>query len=385
MSLLGIDVGTTGCKAAAFTESGECLASAYREYATLHPQPGWAELDSRDVWGRVEAVIAEVAAQSTRDPITALCTSSMGEAMVPVTMEREILRHCILCADTRGEDYIEELKRSIRQEEFYEINPNILGPSYSLPSLLWLRDHEPDLYERTDRFLLWGDMVGFMLGGEPLTSYSHANRTLLFDIRAEDWSDQLLELSGIERAKLGTTAPGGFVSGKVADGVARRLGLPLDVSVVVGGHDQCCNSLGAGIYSAGRAVCGIGSFECITPTYDHIPDSGPMLANGLNVEHHVLPGLYVSFIYNQAGTLVKWFRDVFAGADQQLVGEDVDIYDVLAEEMPEGPTRLLMLPYFETTGPPDFISDAKGAIVGLRTGTTRGEILKSIMECVTFY
>jgi xylulokinase len=110
-----------------------------------------------------------------------------------------------------------------------------------------------------------------------------------------------------------------------------------------------------------------------------------MLKAGLNVEHHVLPGLYVSFIYNQAGSLVRWFRDTFASADRRLLGPNADIYDTLSAEIPEEPTRLLTLPYFEPTGAPDFIADAAGVIAGLRTHTTRGEILRSIMEGATFY
>jgi len=155
--------------------------------------------------------------------------------------------------------------------------------------------------------------------------------------------------------------------------------------VVVGGHDQCCNSLGAGIYEAGRAVCGIGTFECITPSYDRIPESRPMLRHGFNIEHHVLPGLFVSFIYNQSGSLVRWFRDTFAHADRKLLSPEKDTYEALAGEMPEAPTRLFTLPYFEPTGPPHFVTEASGVILGMKTTTSRGEILKSIMESVTFY
>jgi xylulokinase len=385
VSLLGIDLGTTGCKAAAFSVNGEMLATAYREYATLHPRDGWAELDSRQVMARVWETIAEVAARTAQDPVTALCVSSMGEAMTPVSRDREILATCILSSDTRGGEYIEELTREISQEAFYQINPNILGPNYSLPKLLWLREHQPDLYARTDKFLLWGEMVGYMLGCDPLTSYSLANRTLLFDIRKGDWSDRLLALAGIEREKLPRPTPSGTIAGTVSDKVAAELNLPKGVAVVVGGHDQCCNSLGAGIYQAGSAVCGIGSFECITPTYDHIPDAATMLQHGLNVEHHLFPNLYVSFIYNQGGMLVRWFRDTFAAADCKLVKANEDIYEVLSREMPPGPTRLLTLPYFDITGPPAFVVDASGVIVGLKARTTRGEILKSIMECETMY
>jgi xylulokinase len=171
----------------------------------------------------------------------------------------------------------------------------------------------------------------------------------------------------------------------VSDAAAAELGLPRGVAVVVGGHDQSCNSLGAGAAEAGKAVCGIGTVECMTPTFGLVPPAAAMLARGLNVEHHVLAGLYVSFLFNQAGSLVRWFRDTFAAADRDRLRGKEDVYDVLAREMPAEPTRLLVLPHFEATGAPHFISDSAGAVVGLRTRTTRGEILKAIMESATFY
>ena len=385
MSFLGIDIGMTGCKAAAFSTDGRQLSLAYREYPTLHGQPGYAELDSRLVWSCVEQVIAQVASETRSDPIIALAVSSMGEAMTPISADRRILGNCILCSDTRGLEYIERLRQKITPREFYDINPNILSAAYSLPKLLWIKEHDPDLYKRAYKFLLWGDMVAFMLGCEPVTSTSHANRTLLLDIRREDWSDRLLDLTGIDRGKLPRILSGGAIAGTVSNSAASRLGLPAGVKVVVGGHDQCCNSLGAGITGPGQAVCGIGTVQCITPTYDHIPNSAAMLQHGLNIEHHVLPGLYVSFIFNQAGSLVRWFRDTFAAADRRLLAGNQDIYDVLNSELPADPTPLLVLPHFEPTGSPHYIADSSGVIVGLKMTTTRGEILKAIMQSVAFY
>ena len=383
MSLLGVDIGTTGCKAAAFSEEGVCLAHAYREYGIQHPGPGLAELDSREVWRKTQEVLREVAAATRRDPITALSTSSLAEAGVLVTHDRQILGNSILFSDARGEEYIEALLKVFSRESFYEINRNLPGPNYSLPKLLWLRDHQTDLYQKADRFLLWADALGFLLGCEPTASHSLASRTLLFDLRKEDWSEELLAWSGIGREKLGRVVPGGTLIGTVSDAAAGELGLPTGVKVVSGGHDQCCNALGAGIVSPGRAVCGLGTFECITPVYRNIPEAKGMLANGLNLEHHVLPDLYVSFLYNQAGTLVKWFRDTFARGEKVQPHENV--YERLDAEIPDQPTRLLVLPYFEPSGPPGFVTDAAGAVIGLKTTTTRGEILKAIMECVTLY
>ncbi len=384
MSLLGLDVGTTGCKAIAFDAEGHRLASAYREYPTAHPRPGWAELDSEAVWGHIRSVIAEAASQTAADPIGALCISSMGEAMTPVSADRRILGPSILCSDTRGVEYADSLRAGMGAEAFYAINPNILNAAYSMPKLAWLRDHEPALYGSAHRFLLWSDLVGFMLGAEPMTSYSHANRTLLFDIHAECWSDELLRRCGIAREKLPETVPSGTVAGHVSRRIAAELGLPDGVAVVVGGHDQCCNALGAGVIEPGMAVCGIGTFECYAPTFCMPDDPLVMLRNGLNIEHHVVPDLYVTFAYNQSGSLVRWFRDTFA-AEGGRGSRRADVYDLLTAEMPDEPTRLLVLPYFEPTGPPDYVSDAAGVVLGLTPTTTRGDILKAIMECATLY
>ncbi len=387
MSLLGIDVGTTGCKAVAFSAEGDCLCNAYREYpaAAAAACADACMLDSKLVVSLVKETIRQAAKETSTDPITALCVSSMGEAMTPIGADGEILDGCILCSDTRGGDLLNEAMDGLGQTDFFKINPNILGANYSLPKLLWIKANQPELYEKTDKFLLWCDLIAHVLGCEPVTSYSLANRTLLFDIHTLDWSDALLERSQIDKDKLPRCAPSGTVVGTVSDSVAQELSLPKGVKVVLGGHDQGCNSLGAGICTAGRAVCGIGTFECITPTFDHIPPAEKMLSAGMAVEHHLLDGLYVTLIYNQAGRLVKWFRDTFAQADMQLCGPDKDIYDLLAAEMPAEPTDLITLPYFEPTGPPNFISKASGAVIGMKTSTTRGEILKSIMECTTLY
>jgi xylulokinase len=377
MSLLGIDLGTTGCKAGVFGLDGRCLAQAYREYDMLHPQPGWAELDSSKVWKNTCDVIAEVAAQSKNDPITALSVSAFGEAFVPVSKDRKILGDSILCVDDRGKEHTDRLLEEFGQEKFYSINPNLIGPNFSLPKLLWMREHRAKVFEQADFFLLWSDFIAFMLGCDPVTNNSHANRTLLFDLNQNDWSNELLAWSGIPREKLAPVVPGGTVIGTVSDAMAAELGLPKNVQVVSGGHDQCCNALGCGATQAGSAVYGMGSFDCITPVFNKPANSLSMLHENLNIEHHVLPDLYVSFLYNQAGLLVKWFRDTFASPETS--------YDLLDAEMPADPTRLLVLPHFDAPPWPKHIPDTAGIIMGLKTGTKRGEILKAIREGVAFH
>ena len=394
MSLLGIDLGTTGCKAGVFGLDGECLASAYREYDMRHARHGWAELDSVAVWKKTREVIGEAVARAaqatqgaTADPVSALAVSAFGEAFVPVTKARTILDDSILCVDERGREHVDRLIEHFGRERFYRINPNLLGPNYSLPKLLWLREHRPQVYRDADHFLLWSDFVAFMLGGDAVANNSHANRTLLFDLAADDWSDELLAWSGIERGTLGRVVHGGTPIGRVSPALADELGLPRGVAIVAGGHDQCCNALGCGGIAPGLAVYGMGSFDCITPIYAKPDDTLRLFAENLNVEHHVLPGLYVSFLYNQGGLLVKWFRDTFAAAERGPAdasdGRAYDLYAQLDGEMPADPTRLLVLPHFDP--PPHHGEPTSGVIVGLTMETTRGEILKAIREATTLH
>jgi xylulokinase len=124
----------------------------------------------------------------------------------------------------------------------------------------------------------------------------------------------------------------------------------------------------------------------MTPVFRQPPDAQAMLARGLNTEHHTVAGQYVSFIYNQGGSLVKWFRDTFARAEhRQAVQSGASLYPALFAEMPEAPSPVLVLPHFTITGPPYFINDSHGVIAGLKLETTRGEILKGIIEAATFY
>ena len=386
MSLLGIDVGTSGCKAVTFSEDGQQLAAAYEEYDFQHPFREGAELDTGQVWQKIKDTIKKATLDSAHDQVQALSVSSLGEAVVPVSLNRQILGPSILNFDSRGAEYLGELNDRLSPQHLYQINGNTPGNNYSLTKLMWIKQHRPELYAETGYFLHWGGFVSFMLGADPVVDYTLANRTLLFDLEQRDWSDELLGVSGIDRAKLPPTVPSGKVIGSVARPIADELGLPAGLPIISGGHDQSCNSVGCGVIAPGHAMYGMGTFICMVPVFHQRPDPAAMIAQGLCTEHHVVPGEFVSFIYNQGGSLVKWFRDTFAPVErQQCAASGKDIYDLLTAEMPTGPSRVLALPHFTTTGPPEFIEDSSGVLAGLQLDTSRGEILKGMIESMTFY
>jgi xylulokinase len=386
MTFLGIDVGTTGCKVARFSIHGEMLTYAYREYDAEHPEPGWAQLDARAIWVTVQDAVRQVMAAVPRADVQALSVSSLGEAVVPVSKDRRILGPSILNFDERGASFLEALAGPLCDEQLYAINGNTLGNHYSLTKLKWIQVNQPALYQRTYKFLHWAAFISFLLGADPVVDYSLANRTLLFDIRHGDWSDALLDAVGLDREKLPEPAPSGQVVGTVSAPIAADLGLPKGVKIVTGSHDQCANAVGCGVIAPGRAVYGMGTFHCITPVFTDPPDAQTMIRRGLNTEHHAVPGRYVSFIYNQGGSLVKWYRDTFAAVEHRRAeAEDRLVYPALLDEVPDGPSRVMVLPHFTTTGPPAFVSDSSGVIAGLRLETKRGEILKGLIEGAAFY
>jgi xylulokinase len=385
LSLLGVDVGTTGCKVAAFSEDGNLLTLHYEGYQIQKPKPGWAELDAVEVWNKVKLAIRSVASQCVEDPIKAISVSSLGEAVVPVTKDRKILGPSILFFDARGSEFLDDLRGNLSDLQLYSINGNTLGNQYGLTKLLWIRQHQPEVYEKADKFLLWSSFISFMLGANAVVDYSLANRTLLFDLDQEKWSEELIALAQLDRSKLPETAPSGTNIGRVSRHIADELNLPPDVIITTGAHDQNAAAVGCGVIESGSAVYGMGTFICITPVFKKRLKSSVMIERGLNTEHHAVPERYVSFIYNQGGSIVKWFRDTFAGqVDKQIAADGDRIYSLLFNEIPAKPSSVVVLPHFTITGPPHFVSDSSGVIIGLNLETSRGEILKGIIEGVTF-
>lgn len=386
MSLLGIDVGTTGCKAVALSADGKILGIAHREYNVIRPQPGWAELDSRLVWAHILDTIREVVPNTVRDPIVSLSVSSMGEAMTPVSRDGQILGNCLLGFDTRGGDTLEKLS-GIDPVTFFARSGTLPTTIYGGPKLVWLKDHRPALFEQAYKFLGWADLVAFLLGGEPVMDFSLANRIMFFDVRRQQWSPETLDFVGMPADKLPELAQAGRPVGTVSDGIAQGLGLLKGVRIVVGAHDQCTSALGAGVIRTGQAAYGLGTYIAIVPTYNTIPPADIMVKARMNVEHHALPGLYISILYNlTGGALLKWFRDNFAPLERaaaQVRGKDV--YDELLAEMPAEPTHLMVLPHFAPTGPPYYDEHPIGLIAGLTLETTRGEFIKGLLEGVTYY
>ena len=279
--------------------------------------------------------------------------------------------------------YLRELKELITDEQLYTVNGNAAGPNYTVTRCLWYLHEQKELYGKADWFLLWGSYILFMLGADPVIDHALANRTLLFDITKQDWNYPLIDRLGLDSRKFPKTAEAGSICGRLTSSLAAELGFSSQPLLVAGTHDQCANALGCGVLERHSAMYGMGTFHCIVSVFDERPPTSDMLQRGLNTEHHAVPGRWVSFIYNQGGVLLKWFRDTFA-ADAAAAGE-TDLFARLLSEMPSEPSPVSVLPHLITTGTPGFIEKTSGLISGLTIDTKRGDICKGVLEGIAFY
>jgi xylulokinase len=386
MSLMGIDVGTSGTKAVAFSHEGTPLASAGREYPLSSPQPGWMEIDPYEVAAAIRGVIGEVAAATKHDPVTALSVSAMGETAIPVSADGRYLYNGQVSMDERTAAYPEWWHERMDPLEVYRITGHSIYSIYTVPRTQWIMEHMPEVYRNTWKFLCFPEFVFHLLGAEPVTDYSEAARTMGFDVRRMEWSPRIFEVAGLDIDKFPRAVQAGTIIGTVSDTVADELGLPRGVQCVTGGHDQPCNALGAGVITGGSAVYGTGSVDCITPAFDGFVESAGLMENNLACYPHTVPGKYCSVAYNSTGgNLLKWYRDEMGDDERRIANEKgVDPYEVILADLPDGPAPVMVLPHFTVTGTPWFDVNSRGAILGLKLTTTRKEIVKGLIEGTTF-
>jgi xylulokinase len=388
VTLLGLDIGITGCKAVAFTPTGEALAQAYREYRLRQPYPGWMELDPEEVWEAVALVIRQTATAEavTTRPITALSISTHGESVVPLDARDRPLCGFISAIDTRAAKQARWWAEHVGKERIYRITGMPLHPMYTVNKLMWLRASDPATYDAAHRFVCMADFIIGRLGLPPTLDYTLAARTMAFDVNRLAWSDEILALAQVDVGKLSRLLSPGVVIGEVTASVAQAVGLPPHVCVVTGGHDQPCGALGCGAISEGVSMDSTGTVECVGLASPRLVLRDELLASNLPTAPHTAPGMYLTLGWTAtAGALLRWYRDQFARFEQQEAArQGVDVYDLMLAEAEPGPSPVLVLPHFVGSGTPALDAASKGAIVGLDLSTTRGQILKGILEGVSY-
>jgi xylulokinase len=382
MSLLGIDVGTSGCKAVAFGEKGRVLSSAYREYPLLQPRPDWVELDPAAIWGAVKETLREAGSRLGADPVKAIGVSSQGETVAAVDRDAGSLCNFIVTFDNRTVEQVGFWERTLSRASIYRATGMPLHPMYSINKILWIKEHLPEVYRRAYKFTLVEDFVIARLCGEFGIDYSLASRSMAFDVVKKRWSREILAAAGVEESLLSPAHPSGTVIGTLKRELASELGLPGGVAVVTGGHDQPAGAMGAGIAESGTAMNAMGTVEAICPAFATATFTDEMLADNYAVYPYTREGLYCTIAFNlTGGLLLKWYRDTLCGEEvRKAAASGAGPYDLILSGMSSEPKDLYFLPHFVGSGTPALDPFSKGAVVGLKLSTSKGDITRGIID-----
>lgn len=383
MALGGLDIGSTGCKVTVYDEEGNYLYRTYRDYPVSR-KTGEHEVMAEDIWKGVCEVLAD--AGSHYPDLKAIGVSSFGESMALLDEEDRPVRPAMLYTDPRGAEECRELEAILGKEKLERITGVAPHSMYSLPKLMWVKKHRPEQFGRIRKILLMEDYIIYMLTGSRMIDYSLATRTMAFDIRALDWSQEIFRAAGIDSGLFSKPVPSGTSAGQILPEMAESLGLPRDLLLVPAVHDQAAAAVGSGVFKADRAVDVTGTVECITPVFEGIPEDRRIYDGGYAIVPYVVPGSYVTYAFTfTGGALVAWFINNLAKEEKKRAREEGrSVYDLLEEGMKDEPTGILVLPHFAGSGTPYMDGGAKGAVVGLTLDHSASDLYRAMMEGVTY-
>ena len=374
MSVLGVDIGTSGCRAVAFNDELAELASSEQYFDVLRSGPGHAELDPAAVLEQVAKCIRSVnSVVDADDPVTAISASALGEAVVAVDGAGEPLGTAPLSADLRGAEITAAISAKFGAVQWRELTGQPVHPMFSIGKIVQWR-HTQRAWASAVRLHTFADLVLTWLGGHPVIDYSSAARTAAFDVNRREWSLDILDLAQLDRSLFPDPVPVGSRVGSVSDRRRVDLGFSLRADLFAGAHDQACAFWGGG-GTTSDAVFSLGTTECLTTASIGRPtayidvniasypvDDGPewLSLNGIP----------------SGGSTLSWLN--------RLVGHTDSHVDALVASIGDGPSPVLMLPHLAGSGGVDNDPDSTGVVIGLSLTTTAADLAGALFEASGF-
>ncbi|MEO0293154.1 MAG: xylulokinase [candidate division WOR-3 bacterium] len=385
---LGIDLGTSGVKALVMDERGEKIVTSTVEYPLYTPKVNWAEQNPAEWWEATVKAIKQVISKASISSfdIKGIGLSGQMHGLVALDKEYKVLRPAILWCDQRTEKQCNYITEKIGKERLIELVSNPALTGFTAGKLLWVRDNEPEIYEKIYKILLPKDYIRFCLTGEFATEVSDASGTLFLNVKERKWSRELLDELDIDIDILPRCFESSVISGKVSSIASKETGLKEGTPVVGGGGDQAAQALGTGIVREGVISSTIGTSGVVFAASDtHRLDP----AHTLHTFCHAVDGKWhLMGVMLSAGGSLRWLRDsLFAHLKIEAEKRGIDPYILMEEKavkVPVGSEGLIFLPYLtgERTPYPD--PNARGVFFGLSLRHTDGHFIRSVMEGVAF-
>ncbi len=386
--LLGIDIGTSGTKTLLCDDHGRIRATATVEYPCSHPKPLWSEQNPADWWRASVESVRQVLVRAKvkgRD-VSGIGLSGQMHGAVMLDRSGRPLRPAILWNDQRTGAECAEITAKVGARRLIRLVSNPALTGFTAPKILWVRRHEPRLYERTRRVLLPKDYVRYRMSGVFATEVSDASGTLLLDVRKRRWCRPLLSTLEIDPVLLPECFESDEVSSTLSAAAAAEMGLAPGTPIVGGGGDQAAGALGNGIVRPGVISATLGTSGVVFAYADRVQTDA--LGRVHTFCHAVRGKWHVMGVMLSAGGAFQWYRNQLAEAERaeaRVTG--VDPYDVLTREAaaaPAGAEGLFFLPYLTGERTPHADPHAKGAWIGLTPRHTRAHLIRALMEGVTY-
>jgi len=386
--VIGIDVGTSGTKAVAIDETGKLVAAALVEYPLLTPRPDWAEQDPaewKEAAYKVLTVLAHAPGINPKD-IKGIGLTGQMHGSVFLDANNQVLRNALLWCDQRTAPQCDAITEKVGEQKLIEMvcNPALTG--FTAPKILWLRDNEPEVYEKVRKVLLPKDYIRYVLTGEFATDVADASGTLLFDVKNRTWHKELMSILDIPADFMPRSFEGTEVTGKLSAEAAKLTGLPAGIPVIAGGGDQAAGGVGNGIVRPGVISSTVGTSGVVFAFSEKI-SLDPQ--GRVHTFCHSVPGKWhVMGVVLSAGGSLRWFRDALYQNEKTVAGETGrDPYEYItaaAETIPPGAEGLTFLPYLTGERTPHKDPYAKGAFVGLSLRHTRAHMARAVLEGVAY-
>lgn len=383
---MGLDVGTTGVKAAVFDETGKIRGYGFEEYDIIKGGDGIAEQDAEAVWRACKRVIAKAAGE-VEDEVKAICASVQGDAVIPISNSREALAPAQLGMDYRGKEETEYCESLFGSRELFNLTGIRPHPLNSIVKILRYKRKQPEFYEKSWKFVTYSDFIMGKLGSDEMViDRAMASRTMAYDREKQDWSDEILQKLSIDRWKLSDIVKPGEIVGKIPPKLAGELNLGNNVSIVAGGHDQTCAAFGAGLVKKDLALDSHGTAEVISAAFTEPLSNDVMYASYYPCYNHVVEGMFFTFALNHTGGIsLKWFMDTFFNREiDEALALGINPYDMVMNKAEASKASLIFLPHFNGSGTPTCRLEEKGVIVGLTLATSKGDIARAIVESLAY-
>lgn len=386
--LIGIDIGTSGTKTVLFDETGTEKASATVEYPLHTPHPGWTEQDPQDWWNATVQTLKQVVAESGVDAgdIKGIGLSGQMHGSVFMDEAHNVVRPAILWNDGRTADECAQITSALGESHLIQLASNPALTGFTAPKAVWLKNHEPENFDKTNTLFLPKDYVRFRLTGEIAMEVSDAAGTLLFNVRERAWSTEILNAIGVPPEWMPPVKESCDVCGAITADVAAQTGLKPGTPVVGGGADNACGATGTGVVVEGRMLSSLGtSGVVLAPATRHQVDPD----GRVHTFCHSVPQMwYLMGVILSAGMSLRWYRDVIADTERtQASSSNRDPYDVLTERAataPVGSEGLMFLPYLTGERTPHKDPYARGGFIGLTIRHGREHMIRSVLEGITF-